>query len=164
MMRRVALVWLLACLLAQGLRAQYPLVRPITLRDGQRALQVRHLVQDDMGMLWVGGDRGLFRTDGDRTDAILKQEQGTITALHAQGTDVHAALSNGQIVRCDGAGCDTVYTGSAFTQAPIRSLVVDPTSEFEGVTAPEHPVVPEHQVNAPASVAVPLSHILLLTT
>ena len=124
MMRRVALVWLLACLLAQGLRAQYPLVRPITLRDGQRALQVRHLVQDDMGMLWVGGDRGLFRTDGDRTDAILKQEQGTITALHAQGTDVHAALSNGQIVRCDGAGCDTVYTDSAFTQAPVRSLVV----------------------------------------
>lgn len=105
--------------------AQYPLVRTISIRDGQRPVNALTIAQDRSGSMWVGSERGLFRTDGDRTDAILRLERGAITALHASGGSVHAALSSGLVLRCDGRGCDTIRADTALITSPVRALVVN---------------------------------------
>jgi ligand-binding sensor domain-containing protein len=102
--------------------AQYPLVRTLSLRDGQRPINATTIAQDRSGSLWVGGGRGLYRTDGDRTEAMLRFERGGVTALHAAGDGVYAALSQGLVVRCDGMGCDTIWSDSVLIAAPVRSI------------------------------------------
>ncbi|MBK9760747.1 MAG: histidine kinase [Flavobacteriales bacterium] len=105
---------------------QYPLVRTMEVLDGQQGVNATCLTQDFQGLLWLGSDRGLFRTDGDRTDAILRTEGDVVTAIGSAGDHVVAALASGVILRCSGLGCDTLWTDTTFRDNPVRSLVVDP--------------------------------------
>jgi ligand-binding sensor domain-containing protein len=115
-------VWVFLC---QTLFAQYPLVRALDVLDGQQGVNATCIAQDHQGLLWLGSDRGIFRTDGDRTDAILRTEQDPVTAICGSANYVVAALGNGTIVRCDGAGCDTIWVDTLFRDSPVRSLLSD---------------------------------------
>lgn len=110
---------------AIGLRGQYPLVRTVTAMDGQQGVHATCLAQDDQGLIWIGSERGLFRTDGDRTDPILRTDGDPVLTLCGTGQGVLAALSSGAVLRCDGRGCDTLWSDTLYRTAPIRSLVLD---------------------------------------
>ena len=105
--------------------SQYPLVRTMEVLDGQQGVNATCLAQDSQGLLWLGSDRGLFRTDGDRTDAVLRSEGDVVTAIGSAGDHVVAAFASGVIVRCNGLGCDTLWTDTTFRDSPVRSLVAD---------------------------------------
>lgn len=110
-------------LVALCVSAQYPLVRQLTLLDGQQGVNAICLAQDAQGLIWTGSDHGLFRTDGDRTEAMLRTEGDAVTAIAANAHHVVAALASGSIVRCDGQNCDTVWTDTLFRTMPVRSLL-----------------------------------------
>ena len=57
---------LAAVLLAAAAHAQRLAFRQYGARDGLTNLNVRSLLHDHHGSLWVGTDNGLFRFDGSR--------------------------------------------------------------------------------------------------
>ncbi len=124
-MIRLALIALIAWLGRSVAIAQYPLVRTLHAMDGQQGVLATCIAQDSLGLVWLGGPRGLFRTDGDRTDAILRTENDAVLAVCGTTTGAVAALASGAVLRCDGARCDTLWTDTAFKEAPVRSLVID---------------------------------------
>lgn len=107
------------------LQAQYPLVRTMTAMDGQQSVHATCLAQDAQGLLWLGSTRGLFRTDGDRTDPVLRTESDAVLALCAGEEGVLAALASGAVLRCDGSGCDTLWSDTLYRSNPVRSLIQD---------------------------------------
>ncbi len=107
------------------LHAQYPLVRTMTAMDGQRSVHATCLAQDARGLLWLGSEKGLFRTDGDRTDPVLRTENDAVLALCAGKEGVFAALAGGVVLRCDGSGCDTLWSDTLYRSNPVRSLILD---------------------------------------
>ncbi len=124
-MRGSSVAIILALAAALPARAQYPLVSTMTAMDGQRSVLATCLAQDAQGLVWLGSDRGLFRTDGDRTDPILRTEGDAVLALCSTGQGVLAALASGVIVRCDGRGCDTLWSDTNYRRTPVRSLLQD---------------------------------------
>lgn len=118
---------LIACcgLWALSVSAQYPLTRSFTAMDGQQGVRTTCLAQDVQGLIWLGGEAGLYRTDGDRTEAMLRTEGASVTALCATPQGMVAALASGHIVRCDGGRCDTLLVDSLYSTAFVRAMVVD---------------------------------------
>lgn len=102
--------------------AQYPLVRTITAMDGQQGVYAGCIAQDGQGLIWVGGERGLFRTDGDRTDPVLRTDGDRVLALRASDGGVLAALASGAVLRCTGTGCDTLWMDTLYRTHPVRSI------------------------------------------
>ena len=125
-MRRAAIATALCFVPWALLCAQYPLVRTMTAMDGQQSVHATCLAQDEQGLIWLGSDRGLFRTDGDRTDPILRTEGVPVLAMCSADKGVIVALASGAVLRCDGAGCDTLWSDTLYRAAQIRSLVRDP--------------------------------------
>ena len=121
-LRAIATVFLFVLL--TRLWAQYPLVRTITAMDGQQGVHATCLAQDAQGLIWLGSDRGLFRTDGDRTDPILRTDGDPVLAVCGTGDGVLTALSSGVVLRCDGGGCDTLWSDTLYRTAPVRSLTL----------------------------------------
>lgn len=116
---------LLATLLsAAGLRAQYPLVHPLEVRLGQQRPSIVCLAQDTQGLLWVGTDIGLLRTDGERTVAILRSEGQQVLALAPYGRGVVAAFSKGLVLSCTAMGCDTLLAEAELATFPVRAFAV----------------------------------------
>ncbi len=124
-MKRTAIAAILLLVPILGALAQYPLVRTITAMDGQQGVQATCLAQDAQGLIWLGSERGLFRTDGDRTDPILRTDGDPVLTLCGTGQGVLAALASGAVLRCDGGGCDTLWSDTLYRTAPVRSLVLD---------------------------------------
>lgn len=108
-----------------GLHAQYPLVRTITAMDGQQGIHPTCIAQDAQGLIWLGSERGLFRTDGDRTDPILRTDGDPVLTLCGIDQGVLAALASGAVLRCDGTTCDTLWTDTLYRTSPVRSLALD---------------------------------------
>ena len=113
-MMRVA-VLLFGLVISHPALAQFPYTRTIDVRMGQVRPAITCMEQDLQGAIWVGSDRGLLRTDGDRVDVMLRTAPARIDALARRGGDVLAALSSGVLVRCDALGCDTVHSDTSLT-------------------------------------------------
>ena len=60
--------------------AQFPLLRSLEVRTGQRRPQITHLVQDGLGLMWTGSDLGVMRTDGERVDIMVRTDVARVTA------------------------------------------------------------------------------------
>lgn len=116
----------LMVLVARAACGQYPLTRTIAVRDGQQGVQVSCMAQDSLGLLWLGGPRGLFRTDGDRTDAALRTDNDAVTAVCGTDSGVLAALASGTMIRCEGLHCDTLWTDTTLRSTPVRTLALAP--------------------------------------
>lgn len=120
-MRRRDIVW--AMLVAQGVaQAQFPLLRSLEVRSGQRRPQITQLVQDDLGLIWTGSDVGVIRTDGERVEVMIRADSASVSAMQAAGPDVHVAFSSGALVRCSGSICDTLLNDVLLKTAPIRAI------------------------------------------
>lgn len=114
-----------AVAIAFEVAAQFPLTRTLEVRPGQQRPSIDQLVQDTNGLIWVGSDAEILRTDGERVDVMLRTENASVQALGASGRGVVAALSSGVLLRCDALGCDTLWTDTLFRSAPARVLVTD---------------------------------------
>ncbi|MBK8340286.1 MAG: histidine kinase [Flavobacteriales bacterium] len=116
--------WAGLCVLtASAALAQYPYTRAFQLQDGNTRPDARLVIVDPQGMIWVGGEAGLFRTDGDHTRASAVQ--GSVTALATADRGVLAAFADGLLVRAGGLMVDTLRSDTAWRKAPIRSLCMD---------------------------------------
>ena len=104
--------------------AQFPYTRTIDVRMGQVRPSITSMEQDLQGAIWVGSDRGLLRTDGDRVDVMLRTAGARVDALARRGGDMLAALSSGVLVRCDALGCDTLYSDTSLLRTPVRAMEV----------------------------------------
>lgn len=111
-------------LVAGGLQAQYPLVHSLEIRLGQQRPSIVCLAQDTEGLLWVGSDIGLLRTDGERTVAILRSEREHVLALAPYGRGVVAAFSSGLVLGCTAMGCDTLLAEPELATFPVRAFAV----------------------------------------
>ena len=109
----------LACL------AQFPLVRSLEVRYGQRRPAIDRVVQDEHGLMCVASDAGLLRTDGERVEVILPTEQDRIVALAAATRGVIAMTTSGILLRCDRGRCDTLMHIPALGDGLVRSMVSD---------------------------------------
>ncbi|MBX2973524.1 MAG: histidine kinase [Flavobacteriales bacterium] len=119
---RLAFLFLLAPLLAT---AQFPLTRSIDVRSGQQRMPITAVVQDAHGLLWVGGEHGLFRTDGELVEPMARTGRDAVVALaHAKGR-VWAAFRSGSVLRCTTLGCDTVLVDTLLRGNPVRGLALD---------------------------------------
>jgi len=105
--------------------AQFPFTRTIAVRAGQQHTSIGHLVQDTLGLIWVGSDAGLLRTDGERVDVMMRTEDAGVHALTASGSGVIAVLGAGVLIRCDAMGCDTLWNDTLLRTAPVRALLED---------------------------------------
>ena len=102
--------------------AQFPLLRSLEVRTGQRRPQITHLVQDGLGLMWTASDLGVMRTDGERVDIMVRTDVARVTAMNVQGPDVHIAFSNGVLMRCSAMGCDTLFQDSLLAEHPVRAM------------------------------------------
>ncbi|MEO8591118.1 MAG: two-component regulator propeller domain-containing protein [Flavobacteriales bacterium] len=120
-----ALLLTLSIVLAQLALAQFPYTRVLEVRPGQQRPAIGQLVQDSFGLIWVGSDLGLLRTDGEHVDVMLRTENSGVQAMCASGRGVIAALTTGVLVRCDALGCDTLWKDTLLRTDPVRALVED---------------------------------------
>ncbi len=105
--------------------AQFPLVRSLEVRDGQRRPAIERVVQDAQGLMCVASDAGLLRTDGERVEVILPTEKDRIVALTAGTHGVIAITTNGILLRCARGRCDTLMHIDALKEGLVRSMVTD---------------------------------------
>ena len=121
MMRSAALFLLIgSALLAH---AQYPNTRTLEVRTGEQRPRITCMAQDAQGLLWVGSDLGVIRTDGLRQDLVLRTETTVVTAIAAGQRAVYAALSDGTVLRCRGLQVDTLLRDTTLTETPVRLLL-----------------------------------------
>jgi len=119
MLRHWALLLVMAS--ASGF-AQFPLLRSLEVRSGQRRPQIAHVVQDASGLLWAGSDLGVMRTDGERVEAMIRMDGAQVTAMNVLGRDVLVAFSNGVLTSCSSMGCDTLLKDSLLAEHPLRAM------------------------------------------
>lgn len=119
-MRR-ALPFLVLALAALAGQAQYPMTRVLEVRTGQQRQRIDCITQDARGLIWAGGEGGLFRTDGEQVEVIARP--GRVVAIAPDGATVVAATDQGLVLRCGGIRCDTLLYDPTLTGA--SSLVVD---------------------------------------
>lgn len=110
-------------LLASAVQAQYPLVQPLEIRLGQQRPSIQCIAQDEQGLLWLGTDVGLLRTDGVRTKALLRSDDEEVLAVRALPSGVFAAFSSGVLVRCTSLACDTLLADEELARYPITAIV-----------------------------------------
>ena len=116
----------LCVLTATTVLAQYPYTRAFQLQDGNTRPDARLVAVDAQGIIWVGGDAGLFRTDGDHTRAAAKDIRIAVTALTVADRGVIAAFANGLLVRAEGLQLDTLRSDTSWRRTPVRALCEDP--------------------------------------
>ncbi len=117
----LALLWL-----ATVVSAQFPLVRALEVRNGQRRPAIEGVAQDALGLLWVASDVGLIRTDGDRVEVILPAERDRVVAMTHRGCGVTVVMASGVLMRCGREGCDTLLAAGVLDErAPVRCMVMD---------------------------------------
>ena len=102
--------------------AQFPYTRVIDVRNGQQRPAIEHVVQDEQGLIWVGSDLGLLRTDGEEVEVMLRTEGNGVNALCVSKRGVIAALGTGVLVRCTALRCDTIWADTALSTLPVRAL------------------------------------------
>ena len=112
----------LVLLCSTNLLAQYPLTRKIEVRAGQRKPHIERMAQDPQGVLWLGSELGIQRTDGERTDMVRYTEGQVVTAMATDAAGVLAALSDGTILLCSGSHCDTLWKDPALSATPVRGV------------------------------------------
>lgn len=103
--------------------AQFPFLRSLEVRPGQQRPEITCVAQDSLGLLWVGADIGLFRTDGERVDVLLRTETEQVTTLVPAGRDMLVALVNGLVLRCSDQRCDTILFEPDLSTTPVRGMV-----------------------------------------
>ncbi|MDQ3100019.1 MAG: hypothetical protein M3R08_01420, partial [Bacteroidota bacterium] len=108
-----------------SLSGQFPHTRPLEIRSGQLRPAITTMAQDADGLLWLGSDIGLLRTDGERVEVILRNDQGIVTALHAESDHVFVALDNGMILRCGSMRCDTLLSGDRSLVQRVNAMMTD---------------------------------------
>ena len=121
MMRWWSVMWLV---LPLAVCAQYPLVRSFIMLDGQQRMAVTCVAQDEQGLLILGTDHGLFRSDGERCDALLRTEKDPVTAICTDKEGVLAAFAGGAIMHCVNGHCDTLAYDVGFKVHVVIDLVV----------------------------------------
>ncbi len=119
------LALLLKVMLATGALAQFPYTRVIDVRNGQQRPAIDHVVQDEQGLIWVGSDLGLLRTDGEQVEVMLRAEVNGVSALCTSKRGVIAALGRGVLVHCTPLGCDTLWADTSLSDVPVRALAED---------------------------------------
>ncbi|MCW5897732.1 MAG: histidine kinase [Flavobacteriales bacterium] len=117
--------WLGILLLAPSF-AQFPQVRTQEVRMGQQRPAIHRIAQDALGLVWIGSDKGLLRTDGEQVEVMLRTDPASVTALAAADNGVVAALSDGRIVRCDGRSCEATPLGASLIDTPARGILYMP--------------------------------------
>lgn len=105
-------------------QAQFPFLRSLEVRSGQRRPQITTLVQDSLGLIWTGSDIGVLRTDGESVDPMLHTEVTRVSAMHPDGGSVIVALTNGSLFRCAKGICDTIVPDTRLAASPIRSIAL----------------------------------------
>jgi len=113
---------LLVCFFPAVTLAQFPFLRSLEVRPGQRRPHITHLVQDELGLLWTGSDLGVIRTDGEREVTLIHTEGNDVTAMHTSSGQVFVALTDGRLWRCTANACDTLLVDSSLAAAPVRSI------------------------------------------
>lgn len=106
--------------------AQFPFTRSMEVRSGQLRPAISCMAQDAQGLMWVGSDLGVFRTDGDHTELMLRSEQDPVTAITALKEGIAASFTSGVIMRCGALGCDTLLIDTLIRRFPIRAMHMDP--------------------------------------
>ncbi|MFN6177225.1 MAG: histidine kinase [Flavobacteriales bacterium] len=102
--------------------AQFPLTRTLEIRHGQQRPVVRCLAQDEHGLIWAGTDKGLFWTDGERTERASGSGTAQVTAIVRLNTSIIAAWSSGLILRCNTLGCDTLFMDPLLSEHRVNAL------------------------------------------
>lgn len=105
---------------------QYPFTRSFELQEGMRRPRAEVLAVAPDGLLWLGGPDGLFRTDGELTQAALPDPMPPVTALSSDEHGVLAALGNGVVLHVHGFFHDTVVVRPDFLRSPVTSLLRHP--------------------------------------
>ncbi|MEO8067109.1 MAG: histidine kinase [Flavobacteriales bacterium] len=121
---RTCLLWTLAGFCSLAVQAQYPVTRTFELRIGQQRPKITCLTQDALGLMWVGSDIGVMRSDGERTDLVFRSEVPT-TSITTSGNAVIAAFSDGRIVRCDGLRTEILVSDTLFAHFPAGCMYAD---------------------------------------
>ncbi|HMQ75820.1 MAG TPA: histidine kinase [Flavobacteriales bacterium] len=116
---------ILALLWASPGWGQYPLTRTFELQDGMRRPRAEVLAVGPDGLLWAGGPDGLFRTDGELTQAALPEPMPVVTALASDKDGVLVALNNGVILHVDGFFHDTLLVDTTLRRWPVTGLLRD---------------------------------------
>ena len=106
--------------------AQYPFTRSFDLQEGMRRPRAEVLAVAPDGLLWLGGPDGLFRTDGELTQAALPDPMPAVTALAPDADGVLVALSNGVVLHVHGFFQDTVVVEPTFLRSPVTCLLRQP--------------------------------------
>ncbi len=102
--------------------AQFPLTRALEVRYGQQRPEVACIAQDAHGLIWAGTDKGLFWTDGERTERASRSGTTQVTALVRMEGAIVAAWSNGVIMRCNTLGCDTLYVDPSLAEQRVNAM------------------------------------------
>ncbi len=106
------------------LHAQFPHVAEHEIRSGPHRPAIRSMVQDRSGLLWLGTDLGLLRTDGERVEMKLPTEEDGVLSLGPGGDVVVAVLPGGIIMRCTKHALDTVITLPELEKTPVRAACI----------------------------------------
>ena len=103
--------------------AQYPETRIYDIRAGQQRPHIQCLAQDHQGLIWAGSNMGVMRTDGERTDLMLRTDNAAVTCLAADGDAVLAAISDGRVVRLFDGRSEVLFTDTTLASLPVRAIV-----------------------------------------
>lgn len=121
-----ALIWL--CLLWNGLFSQQYTFIPYNLKEGLPQSQVRCLLQDSRGFIWIGTLGGLAKFDSrhftnySRQDGLLNNQINAIIEL-PNGTVV--AASNGSLAMINGSGVSSIQLPEGFHESTVNTLFCD---------------------------------------
>ncbi|MBL7952106.1 MAG: histidine kinase [Flavobacteriales bacterium] len=127
-MNRAVYVFLLLSF-ATTARAQFPLHRALVVSPGQQRPSITCMAQDTTGLLWLGSNMGLLRTDGEQVDVALRTEDVRVDALASTDAGVLVALGDGTLLRCDQHGCDTLLQDTLLAEHPVRAILARPGGE-----------------------------------
>lgn len=109
--------------------AQYPVTRTFEIRLGQQRPKITCIAQDAQGLIWVGSDMGVMRSDGERTELVFRSEVPTTTII-AHGNVVIAAFGDGRIVRCEGLRTEVLASDTLFARFPADCMYADPSGRL----------------------------------
>ncbi len=119
------------CWLVTGIStAQFPYTRILEVRVGQERPSIDRIVQDHQGMIWIGSEKGIIRTDGERVEVIYRVDGAMVTSMVTTGEQVAVALSDGRILNCASTGCDTLLIDTLLQRTPVRSMVHVPNGDI----------------------------------
>lgn len=115
--------WPLVLLWSSAVCAQYPDTRTYDIRAGQQRPHIQCLAQDAHGLIWAGSNMGVMRTDGERTDMMLRTDGTSVTCLATEGAAVLASLSDGRVMRFRDGRSEQLFADSSLARDPVRAIV-----------------------------------------